>query len=124
MFPVRHEVTITTDAAGDATGYTAVAHGRILSVRYAKAASGNYTDGVDFTITLEKTGEQVWTEVNVNASKVVYPRVGVHDTVGVAATLNGTQAMRDYLHAENDRVKIVVAAGGDTKVGTFHVTTG
>ena len=121
MFPVRHEVTITTDAAGDATGYTAVAHGHILSVRYAKA---DYTDGVDFTITLEKTGEQVWTEANVNASKIVYPRVAVHDTVGVAATLNGTQAMRDYLHAEFDRVKIVIAQGGNAKSGTFHVTTG
>lgn len=121
MYTERHVVAVTTAADGTATAYTPVVSGRVLAIHYLKT---DFTDGVDFTVTAEATGEGLWTEVNVNAAKSVYPRAAVHDVAGVAATLDGTRAMRDAVALAHDRVKIVVAAGGAAKTGTFHVVIG
>lgn len=121
MYVTRQTVSVTTDGSGVATAYSDYFSGRIHSIQYVK---NNYDDTVDFTITLDGTGEQLWTESNVTASKIVYPRVGVHDTVGVAATLDGTRAMRDAHVAVVDRVKIVLAQGGAAKAGTFKIIYG
>lgn len=119
MFIQRHEVTITTDASGDATGYTSALTGRIHAIRYVKT---DYDNGVDFTITLEKTGEAILTGTNINASESFYPRVPVDDEAGADALFAaGGTKLRDKVAAANDRVKIVVAQGGNTKSGTFHV---
>lgn len=121
MHAERHEVPITTDASGDGTSYTPEVTGRVLGIRYVK---NNYANGVDFTVTLEDTGEAVMVGTDVNASASFYPRVGVTDAAGAAATLDGTRLYRDAVVAVRDRVKIVVAQGGDTKSGTFHVVIG
>jgi hypothetical protein len=116
----RHTVSITTAADGSGSGYTPVFSGRISQVRYGKT---DFADGVDFTITLEATGETIWAEDNVNASATRAPRQATHSTAGVAALYAGSgTAVNDKIVAAADRVKIVVAAGGDTKTGTFHVT--
>ena len=118
-FVTRHVVTVTTDGSGDATSYTPVSTGRIVSIAYVKT---DFTDGVDFTITSEATGETIWTESNVNASKYCYPRAATHSNVGVATLYAaGGAAVLDRIAIANDRVKIVVGSGGATKVGTFHV---
>lgn len=115
----RFVVAITTDGSGDGTGYTPVFSGKISTVRYAKT---DYADGVDFTITLEATGETVWTDTNINASETVAPRQATHGTDGAAAVYAaGGSAVMDKIVAAKDRVKIVVASGGDTKSGTFHI---
>ena len=98
--------------------------GELHSIHYVKHGSTPYDAGVDFTITAEATGEGLWTQSDVDASAVKYPRVAAHDAVGVAATLDGTRAMRARPALANDRVKIVIAAGGAAKVGTFHVLVG
>ena len=118
----RHTVTVTTIADGSATAYTPVVSGRILSVTYAKT---DYTDGVDFTITTETTAQNVWVDTNINASEAVLPRAATHDTVGAAAlyAAAGT-AVLDYVWAAQERVKIVIAQGGNVKTGTFHVVVG
>lgn len=121
MHVERHSVSVTTASDGSATVYSPVITGRVLAVIYVK---GTFDNGADFTITAEATAEGLWTESDVNASKAVYPRVGVHDAVGVAATLDGTRAMRDALHLANDRVKIVIAQGGNAKAGTFIIIVG
>lgn len=121
MHVERHLVTITTDGSGDGTGYTPNVTGRILGIRYVKTS---YDDTIDFTVTLEATGEAVMVGTNVNASASFYPRVGVTDASGAAATLDGTRLMRDSVHAAGDRVKIVVAQGGSSKVGAFYVIIG
>lgn len=120
MYIERHEVSITTNADGDATGYTGVMSGRIYGIRYTKV---DFADGVDFTMTLEKTGETVWTEQNVNASKSAYPAAQITKTDGTAA-VTGTDPVLDRLVCCKDRLKIVVAAGGNVKSGTFHVLVG
>lgn len=121
MYVTRQSVSVTTASDGTVTAYSDYFTGRIHSIQYVK---NSYDDTVDFTITLDNTGEGLWTESNVTASKIVYPRVGVHDLVGVAATLDGTRAMRDAVVAVNDRVKIVLAQGGAAKAGTFKIIYG
>jgi len=56
---------------------------------------------------------------------VFYPRVPIDDEVGADAlyAAAGTK-IRDYVVAANDRVKVVVAAGGDTKTGTIKIVVG
>lgn len=118
----RHVVTITTAAGGGGTGYTPVVNGFIQAIRYVKT---DYADGVDFDVTAETSGIVIWDEDNVNASKTVYPRAATHDTLGVASLYAaGGEPVETYIPVSTERVKIVVAAGGDTKVGVFHVYIG
>lgn len=125
MYVERHEVSITTAADGTAAGYTPVITGRIINVIYAKDGANPFTDGVDFDVTLDATGQEVWNEDNVNASKTVAPRQATHDTVGLASLYAAAgEPVEDYIYAANDRAKVSVASGGDTKVGTFTVIVG
>lgn len=122
MWVERQTVTVTVDALGDGTGYTAPVTGRVLQVRYVKT---DFANGVDFTITAEATGETIWAEENVNASATRAPRQATHDTAGVAALYAaGGQAVREPIVLANDRVKIGVAQGGVSTSGTFHVLIG
>ena len=117
MYAERHVVPVITDGAQAATEYSPHFTGRIHSITYLKT---DFTDGVDFTITLEATGESLWTDTNINASETVYPVQ--------KANLGGTGAASTILEqpfiAANDRVKIVIAAGGAVKTGAFHIVVG
>lgn len=115
----KHTVAIVTNGSGDGTGYTNYFSGLISSVQYVKT---NFADGVDFTITLDATGETIWADTDVNASEVVRPRAATHTTAGVAALYAASGAVNDHIAAGRDRVKIVVGSGGDTKTGTFVIT--
>lgn len=123
MYPVRQTVSVTTASDGSATAYTDKAvTGRVLSIQYVKT---DYANGVDFAITSETTGQGLWTESNVNASAIRCPRQPTHDAVGVASLFAAAgEPVEDYIFLANERVKIVLAQGGDTKSGTFYVTTG
>lgn len=115
----RHIVSVTTDAAGAATSYTPYITGFIEEIHYIKT---DYADGVDFAITAEATGETIWAESNVNAAVVKAPRQATHSTVGVAALYaSGGVAVNDRIALGRDRVKIVLAQGGNTKAGAFHI---
>lgn len=109
----KEKVTLTTDVSGDAIGYTKVVNGRVAGIQYVK---DDFDAGVDFTITSEATGRNIWTEADVNASVDKMPRGRVHNTDGTDS------AFDDHIALAEDRVKIVIANGGDTKSGTFHVT--
>lgn len=115
----RLTVAVTTAADGSATAYTEGAVTGLLSqIRYVKT---DFADGVDFTITAEATGETLWTESDVNASATRAPRQAAHSTAGVASlyAAAGTEVQAPIALA-NDRIKIVIAAGGNAKTGTFH----
>lgn len=122
----RLSVTVTTIADGSATAYSDVIDYAFLNqIRYAKAVSGNFSDGVGFTITLEGTGETLWAEATVNASATRAPRQPTHSTAGVASLFAaGGTAVTDRIAIVSDRIKIVIASGGDTKTGTFHFILG
>ena len=121
MYAEKITIALLTDGSGDMTAYSVPATGRILTVAYTKI---DFTDGVDFTVTLERHGEAIWAQSNVNASTVKYPRVPVQDEVGADATLDGTRKMREPVTAAFDRVKVVIAQGGAAKTGTLTVVVG
>ena len=117
----RYVVPVTTNASGAATAYSPVLSGKIATIRYVK---GDFANGVDFTITAEATGETIWTEENVNASKTVAPRQATHSTAGVAAVYAAAgEPVLDKIILAADRVQFVIANGGDTKSGAFHLVT-
>jgi hypothetical protein len=115
----RFTLNVTTAADGSYTGYIGPVSGKICAIHYIKT---NFADGVDFTITVEGTGETVWTESNVNAAKVCMPRGATHSNAGVAALYaSGGVAVNDLIRISRDRIKFVLAQGGNATTGQFQV---
>lgn len=116
----RLVVAVTTIADGSATAYSeGPVTGKISQIRYVKT---DFDNGSTFTITSEATGETIWAESGVNASATRAPRQATHSTSGVAALYaGGGTAVNDKIALANDRIKIVIAAGGNVKSGVFHV---
>lgn len=116
----RFVVPVTVNASGDATAYSPPLYGSLVSFNYVKST---YSNGVDFTITAETTGETLWTESDVNATATRYPRAATASTAGVASLYAaGGTAVNAKIALGGDRVKIVVASGGNATTGTFHIT--
>lgn len=105
--------TVVTAADGSATEYIGPLYGLLDTLIYTKT---DYADTVDFTITKESTGEGVWTEANVTASDYTRPRVITQDLVDADST---TLVIREPILFAGERIKIVLAAGGDAKTGKF-----
>lgn len=115
----RHVVPVTTAADGSATAYSPYLSGYVHEIHYVKT---DFADGVDFTITAEATGETIWTQSDVNAAAVKAPRQATHSTAGVASLYaSGGTAVNDRIALGRDRVKIVIAQGGNAKSGAFHI---
>lgn len=116
----RFSAEVTTASDGSATVYLSpdgdTVTGRLVNLIYAKT---DFANGVDFTITAEKSGQTLWTESDVNASKTVAPMQATHSTAGVALTYDGTYPVTVPVWLAEDRIKIVIANGGATKTGTF-----
>lgn len=119
MFVEVHKVTVTTAANGTATANTPNLTGAIVSIRYVK---DDFADGSTFTITSENTGENIWTESAVNASATRKPRGAVHEANGAVDLYSAGNPVLDFVYLANDRVKIVIASGGNVTTGVFHVT--
>lgn len=116
----RFSVTVVTAADGTATAYSPYLSGFIQCLEYVKT---DYADGVDFTITAEATGRALWSESNVNAATIRAPRQATHSTAGVASLYAaGGTAVQDKIALGRDRVKIVLAQGGNAKTGAFVIT--
>jgi len=115
----RLTVEVTTAADGSATAYTPRFSGVIQQIEYVKK---DFADGVDFAITGEVTGVNLWTEQNVNASATRAPRQPVHSPAGAALLYAaGGTALADKIGIGNDRVKITIAQGGNAKSGKFFI---
>lgn len=113
----KFTVSLTTDASGDVTAYTPYLSGLVQQVIYTKT---DFADGVDFTITVEGTGETIWTESNVNAAVAKLPRAATHSTAGVALLYAaGGAAVANQIAIGRDRIKCVIAQGGNAKTGTL-----
>lgn len=135
MYAKTGTVTVTTDASGDGTGYIDGVNGRIFSIHYTVTSTpflepASPTNGFDFTITTETTLQNLWVEAGITGAKTVAPRLSVSDLVGAATHYNddGDEPVVDYVIAAGaanaERVKIVVANGGNTLTGTFRVIWG
>lgn len=119
----KFTVVSPSDGSSVGTSYTPYFSGYIESVQYVKHGTNAYTDGVDFTITAEATGENIWVDTNINVSEIVRPRADTHTTAGAAAlyAAAGT-AVHSRIALARDRVKIVLAQAGASKTGTFVIT--
>ncbi len=115
----KHAVVLTTDGSGAATGYTGAFSGVVSAIRYVKT---DFADGVTFAVTVEDTGEAIWSEAAVNASATRAPRQATHSTAGAAALYAaGGAAVLAPIVVVNSRVKVVISSGGDTKSGVVYV---
>lgn len=112
-------ISVTTAADGSATAYSELCTGKVSTVRYVKT---DFDNGSTITLTSEATGETIWSETGVNASATRAPRQATHSTAGVAALYAAAgAAVNDKIALANDRIKIVIAGGGNAKTGTFHI---
>ena len=104
--PSQSEVVVATVAAGTATAYTERLSGRINRISYIKV---DFADTVDFTITAEKTLQNVWVEENVTASKVIAPRQPTCDYTGTASSYAASgEPVEDHIVLCHERLKIVI----------------
>lgn len=118
----RIKIDVTTAADGTAAVFSPRVSGKVHSVHYLKDGTAAFSNGVDFAVTAEATGENIWTENDVNASTLRYPRAPTHSQAGVAALYAaGGTAVQDKIGLANDRVKIAITAGGNAKKGQFFV---
>lgn len=116
----RHVVTVTTDGAGDGTGYTEYpVYGLVHAVRYVKV---DYANGIDATITGESSGIAVLAVTNMDATATYLPRFATVDNVAAASLYAAAgEPVEDRVPVAMERVKIVVAQGGAATSGTFHI---
>lgn len=105
-------VDVVTEADGSFTGYTDLVKGRLIKVQYVKT---DFADGVDFTITGEDTGQNIWVEINVNAAVTKYLQAQVYDGDSGAAIVGASAP----IWLNNERIKVVIASGGNAKIGQF-----
>jgi len=120
-FVVKSIITATTTAGGAATVYSETLNGRILAILY----DGGLDATADLTITTEKTLQGVWTETDVtNSATFRAPRLATHDTVGAASLYAATFEVLDYIWLAEERLKIVVAQGGNAETGVFTLLVG
>ena len=119
----RITTVITVNASGNGTGYAVVKqglnHGNIHAIRYVK---DDYIAGIDVVITGETSGIAILSVTDMDDSATYFPRAATCD-VNAAASLYAAagEPVEDRIPIANERIKIVVAFGGDTKTGTFHI---
>jgi hypothetical protein len=121
----RFSVSVTTAADGSATAYSPTITGAISSIAYVADGTNPYAATVDFAITVEATGQGLWTQSNISASGTRAPRQQTHGQDGTDRFYTGSNvshAVQDLICLANDRVQIVLAQGGDTKTGRFIIT--
>lgn len=105
--------TITTDASGDATVYLgSKLRGRVHAIKYTK---GTLDAGTDLVITGETTGVAILTD-SPSDSAWFYPRAFPNKVTDGDA---GTVPSED-VHVLNERIKVVVAQGGNAGVGSIE----
>jgi hypothetical protein len=109
-------VNIVTDAIGDATvfithGINRKLNGLLLSIRYYP---GTIEAGADLTITGETSGIPILTVTNAGTGIVVYyPRALLNEVADGAIGARGME----IIPIHNERIKVVVAQGGNATAG-------
>lgn len=124
MYVDRQVVALTTDASGNATGCTGQTQGCVLGIAIVVPGSGGIDNTADFTITAEATGEAILTITNQNGSANYYPRAQVCGPTGSGLTYDNTRTVNEPVAVGADRIKIVIAQGGNAKTCTVHVLLG
>lgn len=116
----RHFIDIVTAADGSFTGYGPKTSGRVESIHYIKDLGANpLAATADLTFTVESTGEALAVFTDINANGHARPRAPTIAQTGGAALLYaaGGTPQSDKIAIAGDRVKLVVAQGGNAKIG-------
>ena len=117
----RYVVTVTTDEEGKGIGYTPAVTGKVSAIHYVEDFSNAYSDGVSVVVTAEATGEAILEAGVFGPRQTFAPRQPTHTTTGAPALYDSSYPVLDSICLANDRIKIAVSNGGDTKTGVFHV---
>lgn len=123
----RLTATVTTDGDGAATAYfSPTQSGYIRGIRYVKAGSGSYSDGVQAIFTGETSGIAILTWAAMNASATQCPQMATCDISATAEWYNdeSDEAVNAPIPISGERIKVVLSSGGATKTGAFHVWVG
>ncbi len=114
-------ITIVSNGSSVGAGKISGITGRLVALRYIKAGSGGYTDGVVVSVTTSKTGQTLWSQTGVNSSAIKYPRAAVHGSDGAAAlhAADGTALLDQFRLADEDIVFALTSAGA-SKTGQFQ----
>jgi len=110
--------TITTDASGDATVYCGSRiRGKVVAIQYAP---GTLATGATLTITGETSGVPILTKASAGTSTVwFYPKNIAHKVSDGSEYTD----MGACVAVCEERVKVVVASGGNTKTGSITIYT-
>lgn len=115
-------VAVTTDASGDVTAFSEVVTGRLLSVSFTDT---DLADTADFTITTDRDAQALLTVSNIASSTTWHPRQATHGKDGTASLYAAAgEPVESDIPIFRDRIKVVVAQGGDTKTGSFSFWLG
>lgn len=112
---------IVTDASGDATVYLSHGlnrkpNGFLVCLKYTP---GTMDTGADLTITGESSSIPILTVTNAGTSVVFfYPRALLNQVADAAAGASGTE----FIPIKDERIKVVVAQGGNAKAGSIEAT--
>ncbi len=110
---------ITTDASGNATVYlehgpNRKPNGFLVALKYTP---GTIATGADLTITGETSGIPIMTKANAGTSAVwYYPRALPNAVADGAAGTVPAQS----IPIKDERIKIVIAEGGNAKEGSIE----
>lgn len=113
------KVDIVTNSSGDATVYLAPSINRGLNgfLVLLKYNPGNIDTGADLTITGDSSGIPILTKANAGTSiAFYYPRALLN---AVADGAEGASPS-EFIPIRDERIKVVVANGGDTKTGSIE----
>jgi len=122
----RYKVAILTSAGGAFTGYTTVVQGRVLQYRYVPDGTTPLDTGADLDITGEESGIVVASQANIGtAAFSKAPRQATHGVDGTASLYAAAGlAVQDGVVVDGERLKVVIAQGGNAKSGTLHIWVG
>jgi hypothetical protein len=114
-YPFATTIAITTSTAGASTDYTSVQNRFIHAIRYV---STDTASTADLTVTTEDTGFSILATTNMATDVDVtwYPRAVANTVTGGASGI-----AQELIPVSGERVKIVMAQGGNEKSGTAYV---
>ena len=117
MLHTTGQVTITTNASGAATVYLgSKLRGYLVALFYRP---GTLDTGADLTVTAEDSGAPILTKVNLGTGNSwLYPRALPTNANSATGPLGTVPSERIPLMKE--RIKVVVAQGGNTLTGTIE----
>jgi hypothetical protein len=119
-----YRVDIITDAAGACTAKTQMpVNGKIEQIYYTPDPSTPLATGADIVVTGDSSGMAIVSKLNIGtAAFALAPRQPTHAVAdGSAATYDGTRPVLDKIALAGEKIKFVVAQGGNTLSGRFDI---